>query len=72
MRNPFAALAEKWRTDASFRRGVYATVGTAAALGGAYYAVRRSGYKRGYEAGYGEARTEEALMLETRVGRDEE
>lgn len=66
----FADLKDKL-SDPDYRRQVgRVLLGVGAAAG--LYVVYRKGYKnghaRGFERGYGEARTEEALMLE---GHDE-
>lgn len=61
-----AALREKF-ADENFRRNLKRGLVAAAVVGSGLYVYskgRKHGYSRGFTAGYGEARTEEALALE--------
>lgn len=59
-------LREKF-ADEDFRRNLKRGLIAAAVVGSGLYVYskgRKHGYSRGFTAGYGEARTEEALALE--------
>lgn len=60
------ALREKF-ADENFRRNLKRGLVAVAVVGSGLYVYskgRKHGYSRGFTAGYGEARTEEALALE--------
>lgn len=72
----FARIRQKLREDKELRNRVIVGSVAFVGLGTGLYMLRRHGYKsgyaRGFTEGYGEARTEEALVLESHVGSDDD